>query len=258
MLLTDGDGNRYGVSGSPALCAYRDKLYLVRQGREDSGWMWCAIFDGKTWGKDKLIPSADKAYGVSGSPALCVYRDKLHIVHGGRNDSGYIWWATYDVDHDLWGADQLIPNSAGAYGLSGSPALCVYQDKLQLFHGGRGETGYIWWATYDGDTNQWGTDKLIPSDDKAYGVSDSPAAHVYENHIVLLRQGRKNSGWTWCATFDGKTWQDGLIPNPGYGVTASPAVEEYRGKLYCVRQGRHNDGWVWAGVGMNTLLGPTS
>jgi chitinase len=309
VLLTDGAGNRYGVSGSPAVCVYRDKLYLVRQGREDSGWLWCAVFDGETWGTDRLIPRDGGAYGVSGSPALCVYQDKLHLVHGGRNDSGWIWWATFDgttwgtdqliptsdhayglsgspalcvyqdklhlvhgsrhddgyiwwatYDGKTWGSDQLIPTSDHAYGLSGSPALCAYQGKLHLFHAGRGETDWTWWATYDGTTWGW-PDQLIPTSDHAYGVSDSPAAHVYENQIFLLRQGRKNSGWTWCATFNGKTWgPDELIPDPGtaYGVTTSPAVADYRGVLYCVRQGRHNDGWVWAGTGVYTLLDPTS
>ncbi|WP_375414700.1 hypothetical protein, partial [uncultured Bradyrhizobium sp.] len=82
----------------------------------------------------------------------------------------------------------------------------------------------------------------------AYGVSGSPALAAFGGKLYCVRQGRGNSGWTWCGSFDGTGWsKDALIPDPGdaYGVSGSPALAAFGGKLYCVRQGRGNSGWTW-------------
>jgi chitinase len=45
------------------------KLYCIREGQDDSGWLWCATFDGVSWSTDELIPTSDNAYGT-GTPAF--------------------------------------------------------------------------------------------------------------------------------------------------------------------------------------------
>ncbi|MEY2549131.1 MAG: hypothetical protein QOD64_1713 [Verrucomicrobiota bacterium] len=40
-LLPDSS-NAYGTSGAPALAVFNDVLFNIRQGRGDSGWMWCS------------------------------------------------------------------------------------------------------------------------------------------------------------------------------------------------------------------------
>ena len=242
-LLPNPD-HAYGISGSPALAVYNGKLYCVRQGRDDSGWTWYATYDGTTWSDDALLPNPDHAYGISGSPALAVYNGKLYCVRQGRGDSGWTWYATYDGT--TWSDDALLPNPDHAYGISGSPALAVYNGKLYCVRQGRGDSGWTWYATYDGTT--WSDDALLPNPDHAYGISGSPALAVYNGKLYCVRQGRGDSGWTWCATYDGTTWSDdALLPNPdhAYGISGSPALAVYNGKLYCVRQGRDDSGWTW-------------
>ena len=245
--LIKNDDHAYGISGSPALAVFNDKLYCIRQGRGNSGWIWCATFDGNAWSDDQLLPNNDHAYGISGSPALAVFNDKLYCVHQGRSDSGWLWCATFDGNS--WSADQLIPHSNNAYGLSASPALAVYNGKLYCARQGRDDSGWVWCSTFDG--NSWSDDKLIPTPGNAYGVSDSPALASFQNKLYCARQGRGNSGWIWCATFDGQSWtNDRLIPssNNAYGISGSPALVEFNGQLYCFHQGRGNDGWLWCGA----------
>jgi len=245
--LVPDSSNAFCLSASPAVAVYRNKLYCVRQGRGGSGWVWCATFDGNAWSDDQLIPNNDHAYGISGSPALAVFNDKLYCVHQGRSDSGWLWCATFDGNS--WSADQLIPHSNNAYGLSASPALAVYNGKLYCARQGRDDSGWVWCSTFDG--NSWSDDKLIPTPGNAYGVSDSPALASFQNKLYCARQGRGNSGWIWCATFDGQSWtNDRLIPssNNAYGISGSPALVEFNGQLYCFHQGRGNDGWLWCGA----------
>ncbi|AYG69037.1 MULTISPECIES: sialidase family protein [unclassified Rhizobium] len=242
--LVPDSSNAFGLSNTPAVAVYRNKLYCVRQGRGGSGWVWCATFDGNSWSADELIKDQDNAYGISGSPALAVFRDKLYCVRQGRDSSGWVWCATFDGNS--WSDDRLIPSNDDAYGISGSPALAVFNDRLYCVHQGRGDSGWLWCATFDG--NSWSADQLIPSADSAYGLSGSPALAVYNGKLYCARQGRENSGWVWCASFDGSTWSnDQLIPTPGnaYGVSDSPALAVFQNKLYCLRQGRGGSGWIW-------------
>ncbi len=89
-----GGGAPYGTSGPPALASFGGKLYCVHQGRSLSGWAWCGTFDGANWSADAPLPNPDNAYGLSGSPALVAFDGKLYLIHEGRDDSGWVWFAT--------------------------------------------------------------------------------------------------------------------------------------------------------------------
>lgn len=215
--------NAYGLSDSPALVVYHGKLYCVRQGRDDSGWLWCSTFDGTSWSKDALIPNSSNAYGLSSSPALAVFRDKLYCVRQGRDDSGWLWCGIFDGES--WSKDALIPSATDAYGLSSSPALAVYNGKLYCVRQGRGDSGWLWCGTFDG--NSWSKDQLIPTSSDAYGLSSSPALVVFNGKLYCFRQGRDDSGWVWCGTFNGTSWStDTLVPSSSnaFGISDSPAV----------------------------------
>ena len=243
-LVESEDGSNVGLSARPAAAFYNGKVYIAHQGsRGNSGWTWLTEYDG-SFTKDRLIPSSDNAYGISDSPALAVCQGKLHLVNQGRGNSGWIWHATYDGKE--WSEHRLIPNDDHAYGISGSPALAVYQGKLHLVNQGRKNSGWIWHATYDG--KEWSEHRLIPNDDHAYGISGSPALAVYQGKLHLVNQGRKNSGWIWHATYDGKEWSEHqLIPSPdnAYGIPGSPALGIFNNYLYIISEGRGNSGWLW-------------
>ncbi|WP_375414699.1 tyrosinase family protein, partial [uncultured Bradyrhizobium sp.] len=56
---------------------------------------------------------------------------------------------------------------------------------------------YAYDGFYIADVN-WGDDALIPDPHNAYGVSGSPALAAFGVKLYCVRQGRGNSGWTWC------------------------------------------------------------
>ncbi|NMO18150.1 exo-alpha-sialidase [Pyxidicoccus fallax] len=220
-------------------------LRVVHEGRDDSGWVWCATFDGTTWSKDQLIPNDSNAFGTSGPPSIVAYREKLYCLRQGRNDSGWVWCASYDGTN--WSQDALIPNSSNAYGTSGPSALAVFRGKLYCVREGRDDSGWVWCATFNGTT--WSNDQLISTSGGTLGTSGAPALVVYQNKLYCIRAGRSDSGWVWCtSTTDGVTWtKDTPIPNSSdaYGTTGTPGLATYRGLLYCARQGRDGSGWVW-------------
>ncbi len=242
--LIPDTNHAYGTSGPPAAVVFNDKLYCIREGRGGNGWMWYATFDGRIWSRDALLPNSRNAFGTSGRPALAVYNGKLYCVHEGRGDDGWVWCATFDGEN--WSQDEPIPNSSNAYGTSGPPALVVFNEKLYCIREGRGDSGWVWCASFDG--SNWSIDKLIPSDEHAYGTSGTPALAVFNNTLYCAREGRGNNGWVWCATFDGSNWSpDSLIPGSqnAFGTSGPPALVSFQEKLYCFREGRSNSGWLW-------------
>ncbi len=168
--LIPNDENAYGISGPPAVVEFIDKLYLIHEGRGSDGYLWCATFDGQTWSDDNLIPDTNHAYGTSGPPAAVVFNDKLYCIREGRGGNGWMWYATFDGR--TWSRDALLPNSRNAFGTSGRPALAVYNEKLYCVHEGRGDDGWVWCATFDGEN--WSQDEPIPNSGDAYGTSGRP------------------------------------------------------------------------------------
>lgn len=245
--LIPGSDNAYGVSGSPALCAYNGLLYCIRQGRGDSGNMYCGTFDGTSWSDDALLPSSNNPFRLSGSPALAVFNDLLYCAFEDAGDEGWVYCTTFDGRN--WSPAVLIPNSNNAYGTSGTPALAVFGDRLFCARQGRGDSGWTWCSWLDGDGDGWADDMLIPDDDNAYGMSGSPALAAHNDLLYCLRQGRGDSGDMYCGTYDGNSWSDDAeIPtgNNPFQLSASPALCEFNGTLYCAFEGSGDSGWTWA------------
>ncbi len=82
-----------------------------------------------------------------------------------------------------WTDDRLIPDGDNAIGTSGSPAAVVFNNKIYLFHQGRGNDGLIWFSTFDG--YNWSDDRRFPMG-TYYGLKDSPAAAVFNNKIYVV------------------------------------------------------------------------
>lgn len=244
--LLPNNSNAFGLSGSPALAVFNDVLYCVRQGRGNSGWTWCATFDGTSWSEDKLIPNNDNAFGVSGSPALAVFNNKLYCIRQGRGDSGWLWCASTS-DGTNWSEDALIPTNANAFGLSDSPALAVFNNRLYCAREGRGDSGWVWCASTS-DGASWSEDALIPNSGNAYGTSGGPALAVYNNKLYCIREGRGNSGQLYWATFDGTKWsEDKILPNKNspYGTSGRPGLAVFDNKLFCINEGRGDSGELY-------------
>lgn len=86
----------------------------------------------------------------------------------------------------------------------------------------------------------WTTDRLVPDERNAHGLSFSPAAAVFNNRIYVVHQGRGNDGRLWCSTFDGSHWTaDMPLPASGArGIKGSPSVAVYNNHLYIAYRGQ--------------------
>jgi hypothetical protein len=130
-----------------------------------------------------------------------------------------------------WSNDQQIPN----VGISGSPALVFYNQQLVCVHEGEGNSGYLWYTTFDG--REWSPDAMIPN----LRTSGGPGLAVFKGMLYCAHQGYGDNGELWWTTFDGKVWSDDRqVPN--VGISASPALLEFVDQagnpaLWCVYEG---------------------
>lgn len=269
-----GSNNPFGISDAPALAVYQSQLHLANEGRGNDGWLWHATRGVTIWSGHARLPSDDKAYGTSGAPALAVYGGKLHCVRQGRSNSGWLWHSVFDGTS--WSTDELIYDSNGSkVGISGSPALAVYNGVLHCVRQGRGNQGRLWWTAYNGTS--WSPDKLIPNNGSAYTVNASPALVVFAGKLICVHDtatlhyksdegtlyvtddGYLNwggsvqggpyytaDGYLNFAAYDGTSWgTSGRITNgtnSQFGTSGGPGLAIYGGKLFCIREDRGNVG----------------
>ena len=142
----------------------------------------------------------------------------------------------------VWSQDHLIPNNYKAIGVSATPAAVVFKDKLLVMHEGRGESGWMWCSTFNGQ--DWDNDRLVPDNDHAYGTTRNPALAVYKDTLYIVHESRNASGWLWCgSSSDGVNFQrDWPIPSSRnqYGTSGPPALCVFNDLLYLVRRDRGN------------------
>ena len=135
-------------------------MTVAHQGFGASGQLWYTQFDGtSSFTPDLLIPDI----GMSGSPALAVFNDRLYCLHQGFGANGQLWCSI--GTGSTWLLDQRVPN----VGMSESPALAVFNNRLYCLHQGFGANGQLWYTSFDG--NNWATDQQVPN----VGMSQGPA-----------------------------------------------------------------------------------
>ena len=120
------------------------------------------------------------------------------------------------------------------YGISDSPSAVYYQpnNKIYIFHQGRGNDRKIWFATYDGDQDWSDETQPLPT---MSGIVCSPSAAVFNDHIFvaynspegLLRIGKMDSRHIWT----------NIYSTPQNFVSYSPSIAVFRGQLHIVYQG---------------------
>jgi hypothetical protein len=159
------------AGGIPAMCTYKDLLYLVYQGRTAVGpspALCLVVYDGAKWqgGQSisllpgKIMPETD-AY-----PALTVFNELVYLIYkkAGTNDIYYSWF-----DGSTWFGDEVIKPSEGQApqtdqgldavwcgsgpGQSGRPAL-------RLVHKRPGDQAF-WTTNFDGAN--WVEDLPVPT-----------------------------------------------------------------------------------------------
>lgn len=142
------------VSGWPALATFGNTLYVVNQGADNDGTLWCTTTtDGTTWSSNVQI-STEK---ISGSPALTVFQNLLYLVYvpSGSEQPKYMT----SSDGKTWTTATSITCS-----LSESPALAAFNGKLYMVYqgaAGTGTRGQLWYSVFDGNT--WGPSTWVPN-----------------------------------------------------------------------------------------------
>jgi BNR repeat-like domain len=236
-----------GTSGSPALAAFKGKLYCVHEGKGEDGWLWYTTFDGKDWSKDIYLPNNEKKVGTSGPhkrqgsrtfrgphAALAAFKDKLYCIHEGQNKDGKLWYITFDGQN--WSSDQPLPNNVGT---SGPPGLAVFQGKLYCIHEEPAEQGKLRYTTFDGE--KWSEDKDL----RDIKTSGPPSLAEFNGKLYCFHQGAGENGeLRYTITSDGVNWsEDKKVEN--VGMSYSPAVTAINNKLYCFHEGMQENGELW-------------
>ncbi|MBC8156271.1 MAG: hypothetical protein H7Z72_25575 [Bacteroidetes bacterium] len=130
-------------------------------------------------------------------------------------------------------------------GIAGSPAVAVFNGKLYSVYEGRGEDGWLWFSSFDGQ--YWSQSTKLPN----HGTSGPPAVAVHDGKLCCVHEGRAEDGWLWFCSFDGQNWSQSTKLSAG---TASrrrslprAALAVYKGLLYCVHQGGEGreNGSMW-------------
>jgi hypothetical protein len=107
-----------------------------------------------------------------------------------------------------------------------SPAVAAdqftYQRLLQLFclHQGSSSNGQLWYTGVTAGSSSFRPDQQVPN----VGMSDGPAAAVFNNRLYCFHQGDSNNGQLWyTSTADGTNWAtDQHVAN--VGISAGPAL----------------------------------
>lgn len=142
------------VSGWPALATLGNTLYVVNQGANNDGTLWCTkTTNGTTWSANVRI-STEK---ISGSPALAAFQNRLYLVYvpSGSEQPKYMT----SSDGKTWTTANTIPCS-----LSESPALAAFNGTLYLVYqgaAGTGTRGQLWYSAFDG--KNWGPSTWVPN-----------------------------------------------------------------------------------------------
>jgi hypothetical protein len=128
-LLPDDD-NAYGTSGPPALAVFKDKLYCIHEGRDNSGWLWCATFDGlipsKSEKLEKLLAYAPRVWLAEGEEYFpCSIEWAFQYLYRYRNDDGRYWLNTKQNLSSP--SDDSLPLFAG--NLSSAPIYAFWVPK---------------------------------------------------------------------------------------------------------------------------------
>jgi|GEM_PF-3094368 len=125
----------------PALCVYRNRLYLVYRGFEDQNLWWASTRDGSTWESHGAIGEWNSHQAYS-SPTLALLGDSMYCLHRGLNAGGVDddrLWACH-LNGNQWSADELVRSERGEeFHIVGEPSAVYWLDRLAVYIQQKGE-----------------------------------------------------------------------------------------------------------------------
>ena len=145
---------------NPAVCTYRNRLYIVYPGTFSSD-LYFAYFDGIRWFGNAKISSQPGGISPASSysPGICVYNNRLYIVYLG---SFFRDMYTAYFDGSRWHGNTTISSQPGGVSPASNynPAMDVYRGKLYLAYKGS-HSNSLYTAEYDGSA--WSGNTTISS-----------------------------------------------------------------------------------------------
>jgi len=122
----------------------------------------------------------------------------------------------------IWEGGRVVPK----VGISDSPALAVFQDRLYCAYkwsGGKNRLAFT--STADGSV--WEGGRVVSK----VGISGSPALAVFQDRLYCAYKwsdGENRLAFT--STADGSVWEGGRVV-PKVGISGSPALAVFQGKI---------------------------
>ncbi|KVE33692.1 hypothetical protein [Burkholderia sp. TSV86] len=210
----------YPLSDTPAAINYLlGRLLIAYQGPNNSGELYLTRYVDPKWSEPKLVPGV----GISGGPAMAIYKNTLYLAHRGQGNDGNQVWIT--VSHDdgyTWEKDTRIEN----VGITGNPALAVVGNYLWLVHrGAGGDSNQLWYTKFNGVA--WTKDTRIDG----VTTSDSPALAVNGDTLWIYHRGDgSEANRCWVTWTNGIQWGADERVNELVAMDAAPAAV-YSNKL---------------------------
>lgn len=224
-----------GLSVSPSTAVFTPpggspQLYYMCQGIENTGVLWCNVFNGTNW--IATSPVSDSVV-MSQSPGTVVFNNTLYCFYQGQGENGELWYNT-STDGSTWSSGSQVPGVS----LTDSPAPVVFNGTLYVFYQGGGNADYLYYITLNGST--WSSPQRSPCDACMW---NSPSPVVFNNKLYIFFMGSSNNSVIWYLTYDGTNWK-GCTSISGSNTSDSPSAVVFNGQIYLFYLGSNNTGYI--------------
>ena len=197
------------LAGTPALAAYDGKLMCLHRRPDDDGWLYETAFDGISWSRDQRVmtPGPTGKIAITGTAALAIIAGMLFCLHQGRGGSaGWLYQAV--LVGPSWSQDEQVitidDGRRGRVGITGSPALASYNQKVYCLHQGRNSNGLLYQT--DMGSDYWSTDtKVRTVGGLDIQLADSPALAVEDGLMFCVHRVKGDTAVRYTV-FDGSNW----------------------------------------------------
>lgn len=220
------------LSGTPSAVVFNDEIYVFYQGASNNGQLNYVTYNSGTgsWAAPVWINSGDGVL-MENSPSAVVFNNALYVFYQGV---GVSWCYNVSTNGASWGGQ--IKASIG--GGSDSPSAVVYDDLLYLFYQGGGNSGGLYYNTFNG-SNWTSNTQVSPG---YMTLSDSPSAVVYNSELYVFAQGSGGSGQLGYCVLSAGSWSVwNQVQNAS--MSGSPAAVLFNSyALWVLYEGADNNG----------------
>ena len=185
---------------------------------------------------------------ISGTPGVALFDGQVFAVDEGDNQNGTITLRTFDVGTGIW-SQPVEPNNTNN-GITGPPALAVYNDNLFCVHESAQQSGKLYYFFFNSAANAWESDRIVPHGTTVAGSDrhNFPSVALAEFkgslHCVFEGGSKRGGGQLWHIVYNSGQW--GAAERIGtFGTSGGPGLAVINGTLYCFHEGAYQKGQIW-------------